>query len=299
MSTMKLYAPDYCVPGYASPSLGSWGATLNNLLDPDIGNPAISTDATTTSTQFALDLGTISTLRGAAPGADALFIPKSNLTQSATIRVKAGDAPFTSGGSGGGSIAYDSTAIAALTQILYPAGYTNAWGRNNVNTPDPIMDASYNRGVYVPFGASKIARYWWVGITDTGNPAGYVSIGRVFLGPVWQPSRNFNWGVTESLEGTRAASESANNSEFIDSTRRLRRVVTCECVGLSIDEAHAIFLPLSTYLAYDKQALFAFDPSDTYHTPRRTYLVVQQKPISISYQDLGQNNVSMMFQEVT
>lgn len=300
MAIFSIGAPNYLEPNLAALTLGSFTTTgpRDNLADPDLGNPAITTDATTTSTQVAIDLTAITTLRGEIAGADALFIPRTNLTQNATITVKAGSAAFTSGGSGGGTVAYNSGAIAALTQAMYPSGYTNAWGRNNANTPDPLMDGAYNRGVLVLFGATKRAPYWWVGISDTSNPDGYVSLSRMFLGPLWSSSVAPDLGFTMSLEGSRSSTESATNAEYIDPHRRLRRVVTFQTSNLPLDESLSVFFPLASYLGYAKQALFIFDQTDTYHMARRAFLVTQQKAGAFAYRNYPRVDVPMVLQEV-
>ena len=85
MGIFSIGAPNYLEPNLAALTLGSFTTTgpRDNLADPDLGNPAITTDATTTSTQVAIDLTAITTLRGEIAGADALFIPRTNLTQNA------------------------------------------------------------------------------------------------------------------------------------------------------------------------------------------------------------------------
>jgi hypothetical protein len=301
MTTMKIGTPNWLEPLWAAFSLGAW-ATANpaaNLADSDFANPAISTNAAAASTQVGIDLSAVVAAIGSTPGADCLTLPKHNLTQSATIHVKAGTAAFTSLGGGGGTILYDSGVIPALPAIIYPSGML-PWGHIGTWTgaPDPVIDGAYNRPVLVQFGATIVATFWWIGIVDTANPDGVVSLARAFLGPFWQPAHNFDYGVTIEPQGTRVAVEGSDNAEFIDPTRRLKRVVTFSFTDLPEAEATAVWLPLMMYLGYAKQAVFLYDPGDALLGPRRNFMVTVQKPGAIAYATFQAGTVPLVLQEV-
>lgn len=302
MSTHRIGAPNWAEPLWVALSLGGWGSTstLANLLDPDFGLPAQSTDATTANTQFAGDFSALNTILGGnPPGFDGFMIPKHNLTQSATIRVKFGTAAFTSGGAGGGTIVYDTGVVAALPAIVYTAGLL-PWGHINTWTgaPDPIVDKSYNAPVSILFPSTVAAKFFWVGINDTANPDGYVSLSRLFLGAFWTPSKNFDYGVTIRLAGTRVANESVNNAEFIDPNRRQKRVVSFTLTDIPIDEATQVFFGLLAYLGYAKQGVFIFDPADTKNQGRTSFMFTVLQPGDFAYQNYGTENVPMQLQEV-
>lgn len=303
MGNAKIGAPNWVEPLWVVTSVsaaGKWGTpdTFVNVTDSDFGNQSISSDLAPGYVRF--DFSALATVLGSNPGMDCLMIPKHNLTQAATIRVLAGSAAFNADGTGGGSILYDSGAVAALPAIVYPAGLL-AWGHIGgwTGAPDPIMDiAAYNRCVLVQFPNTIVAKYWAVLISDAANPDGYIMLARVFLGPFYQPSINFAYGAQQDFQGDRVADTTATNSEAIDALRQLRRVATLTLADLSVDEAVAIFTGLQMYLGYAKQGALIFDPGDTYHMQRRSFMFTLQKAGSIAYDYFDGNTVPLVLQEV-
>ncbi len=108
------------------------------------------TAATVTAAYLILDLGSSIACALAA-------LLGTNLTTSATIRIRASDA--------------DPTVVGTL---LYDSGVVAAGAKANYG------------GVYKSF-TSQAARYWRFDISDAGVDDN-LQIGRVFLGPKWTPS---------------------------------------------------------------------------------------------------------------
>lgn len=303
MSNGKIGAPNWVEPLWVVTSVSAAGKfgtpdTLVNLTDSDFGNPAISNDLTPGYMRF--DFSALATVLGSNPGSDCLMIPKHNLTQAATIRVKASNTAFNADGSNAGAIIYDSGSLAALPAIVYPPGIL-AWGHINTWTgaPDPIMDiAAYNRCVLVQFGMTIVAKYWAVLVSDAANPDGFIVLNRMFLGPFYQPSINFQFGAQLNLEGERVADTTATNAEVIDPNRYLKRVANLTIADMPADEALAIFIGLQMYLGYAKQAALLFDPDDIYHMQRQSFMVTIQKPGGINYEYFDGDSVVLSLQEV-
>lgn len=309
MATTKIAAPNYAETLWMtfSATVGSWvnnldgSSSLINLRDHDFSTSAVSASAAAAHTRFAFDLTQlVSVVGGNPPGAQLLAIPKHNLTQNATIRVKAGTAAFNDDGTGGGTVVYDSGTLTALTQQAYTPGLL-PWGHINTWTgaPDPIMDVgAYNRCVLVQFGSTVVATYWWVQITDTANPDAAVILNRLFLGPYWQPSKNFDYGVTIEPVGDRVADASATNAQFIDPNRKLARLVSFTLTDIPMDEGTQVFLPLVMYMGYDKQGFFIFDPSETHSMERTAFMVTVLKPGAFAFANYGTENVPLQLLEV-
>lgn len=66
------------------------------------------------------------------------------------------------------------------------------------------------------------ARYWRVQIYDTGNPAGYVQIGRLFLGRGWTPSINYVYGAGLGYEDITPVERSLSGAEYFDIRPKFR-----------------------------------------------------------------------------
>lgn len=294
MSTLKIGAPNWIEANWATLTAltGSFGTTLDNLKDPDFGNPAIGA---ATAIEIGIDLGLLVTVMGSTPTSNAIFIPRSNLTQAATWRVKAGSAPFTAGGGGGGTVAYDSTAVSAKTQNPYPSTVT-MFGAVSPTTYQAQIDSSYSNPCLLQFTAAT--RYWYISISDSTNPDGFISLARLFLGPTFSPTYNMDFGVQIEAYGNRQADTSISNTDFIDPTPVPRRMVTFNVTDIPEDEATAYFLRLSMYLSYSKQALFLFSPLDTYHMPLRSFMATQFKLGIISYHNPNTGDYAAQFLEV-
>lgn len=60
------------------------------------------------------------------------------------------------------------------------------------------------------------ARYWRLRIIDTSNVAGYVDIGRMFIGEVWQPKTNYDYGGSTGYEDPSLIETSIGGAEYFD-----------------------------------------------------------------------------------
>lgn len=148
-----------------SPSIGSWGTTLANLQIRDAGQLAVSTDDATASTKIGIDQGSAQTVR-------VVCLMRSNLSSAATWRVLIG-----------------STAGAS---DVYAGTWTSAWLATYSATlrRDPVL--------VLPAGYS--GRYVTIEIDDTTNPAGFVSLARVFVGGGFEPEYNASYGLVEGFQ---------------------------------------------------------------------------------------------------
>ncbi len=165
----------------ATLSAGSW-TNLNNLKTSDIGKKARSTNALAASTLFAVDLGASYTLR-------CIGLRNHNLSTAATVRFRTAAANTLPGGANN----HDSGTVNALRMTFQGDTPTN-WGEQ--------YDVS---DVF----AAVTARYLYIEITDTANAAGYVEIGRLFIGTGLQPAKNASYG---GLQGGRTELSAVNAS---------------------------------------------------------------------------------------
>lgn len=103
----------------------------------------------------------------AAASCSLLGVLGSNLTATATFRLRA-----------------SNTDVTAATGDLLDTGTISAGVKTGYGA------------IYYPFNAVA-ARYWRLDLTDTSLPDN-LQVGRLFLGPSWQPSINqeYGWSVT-------------------------------------------------------------------------------------------------------
>jgi len=157
---------------------GSWTTALPlaNLKTRQVTQPARSTDCLTASTKFTIDLTQMRSLR-------AVGLVNHNLSATASWRVKLG-------ATSGGAEIYDSGVLPVWTMTF---GDGLEWGDSGWwegTTDDDYIGAPF-AAIHTLTDGFLSARYATIEITDTTNPAGYVQVGRVFIGggivPTYMP----------------------------------------------------------------------------------------------------------------
>lgn len=162
---------------------GGASSTLNNLKTRYLRQPAVSDGDGTSATQFTIDLGSEQTV-------GLIALVNHNITV------------------GSGQITLTGANDASFTEI--------AWRGNCM-----LAYAGGDFAVALPDGLA--ARYWKVEITDTSNAAGYISIGRVFIGPAFAPAQGLEFNSSVGVESRAGVNEAWSGMEHFE-PRRSRRV---------------------------------------------------------------------------
>lgn len=299
MSIGIIGAPNWVETGWvtfsgALPATWSTG-DLANLCTPPFGEQAISN--TVTPGYIRADFSALATVLGRNPGASFLMIPKHNLTMAATYVVRAGSAAFNADGTGGGTLALNISG-SLFPSVVYPSPIA-PWGEASYSgANNPIIDAAYNRPAIVQFPSQVLAKFWAINISDSGNPDGVLKLSRLFLGPSYQPSINWQYGASMDFAGDRVSQVTQSNAEYIDPTRQLKRVWNLSLADLPEDEVWSYFVGLQMYLGYAKQGALIFDPGDVYHMLRRSFMFTILKPGGLVTPYFGGWNAPLQLQEV-
>ena len=231
---------------------GSWltgDLSLDSLKDDDLNKVARSTDPSSASTTFTVDLGAVMDIRVVA-------LLAHNASKTATVRIRAGaESNFSDN-------LYDQTLPFYFT--MYPQGGL-PWGHPDFWTggimPDDLIAQFPKQLIAVlTTNYSLQVRYLRFDITDTGNPDGYFELGRCFVAPAWQPSRNLLYGVTFGLESKTTSEESRGGTEFFDiwAYRRTTQFT------LSINQAQGLaqIFEMQRRLGIHDELFFLRDPDD-------------------------------------
>lgn len=167
---------------------GAWSTALPlaNLKTRPIKQPARTADALAASTQWVVNLGSAMDVRVVA-------LLGHNLSLAATIRARA----------------YSDS---GLTQLVHDTGTVNAY---------PVTFGAKERTAYpnnwiLPLASIVTAQYWKWEITDTANAAGYLEIGRCWIGPAWQPSTGISYGDSLGYEPQETVTESHGGNGYTD-----------------------------------------------------------------------------------
>ena len=210
MGLSQLAYPDRTL--LATLSGGSWnaGLPLANIQNPLISKVARTTDALAASSTIIVDLGAQYPVQMCA-------ILGHNLTIAATIRFRG----------------YTDVGMTVLAQdsggSAWPASYTATdAAAAPTNTIRPLGTAT--------------ARYWKVEIVDTANPAGYIQLGRVWIGPSWIPAVGVAYGADIMYDPRSISEESLGGVLWFD-LRAPRRKGTISFPALTpIERRTAILL---------------------------------------------------------
>jgi len=236
----------------ATLSGGSWltgDLSLQSLKDPDPKKVARSTNAQTGSTTITVDLGSAMDIR-------CIFLLNHNASINATVRIRAG---VTSDFSVN---LYDQTLSFYFT--MYPQGGLPVghpdYSTGGTMPTDLIADFPKQLIAVLTPNYSLQVRYLRFDISDTGNTDGYFQLGRCFIAPAWQPSRNLLYGVTFGFETTTTSTETRAGSEFFD-IRAYRRV-TQFTLSLNVAQGLAQVFEMQRRIGLHDELFFLRDPDE-------------------------------------
>lgn len=208
---------------------GSWsaGLPLANLLDRRIRRVARSSDLAPASTQFTVALPKLRPIR-------VLLIVGHTLSVSARYRITWADDPGFSKGAG-------TTEWQAVWPRMFATSELN-WEDDNfwLGTLSSEDAEGYPATLRCVLPTAIYKRYWKFEIIDTGNAAGYVDLGRLFLGDGWQPAWNLSYGGSIGWEDKTSVSESFGGEEYFGDQPRYR-VMRFRLQSLNQDEWRRVF----------------------------------------------------------
>lgn len=124
----------------------------------------------------------------------------------------------------------------------------------------PYLDTTSRQFVY-PLASTSLRRYWRVTVTDTS--LSYIEAGKLIIGPISDPTRNFSPEWREFSEDRSIISESVGGDTFVN-LRTIKRGVEIELKALTAAEAtawartlmvaHGQSRPFLTVLSHDATA---------------------------------------------
>jgi hypothetical protein len=262
----------------ATLSAGSWlsGAPLANLQQGQMSLRARSTNADAASTQFRVDIGNANTV------VRLVAIARHNLTPAATYRITAGT-------TAGAADLYDSG-----TLEVWPAVYDQLeleWEDDNFW--DCQLTAAEAEGYPISLihdcAANIRARYWTLYFTDTANPATYVELARLWMGPLWAPQVGVAVGDAFGWEGRSQSVYSLGGVAYHD-VQAPARVLRFKLPMLSDAEALGVVLDTQRRLGTYGQLWVIQDPDDRARGFKRNFMCRARKldPLVARMADLNE-----------
>lgn len=249
----------------ATLSGGSWGSgsplaglVLANLQSRIIGKVARSTSAALVNAKFDIDLGAAKNIR-------LVGLINHNCSLAALVRIRgASDAAF--------STVLDDSGWLPVWPAVYPSTSLD-WEDDNWWTGQYTDEqrAGYTAAFVYALSINTVARYWRIEFDDTTNAAGYIQLGRVFIGPAWQPSENPQYGPGLGWETRTEIQEALGGAEYFQ-RRTPYRVQTINLDFMTDDAALGNAFEIQRRAGLDLELLWVHDPDDTIHALRRRFI---------------------------
>ena len=249
---------------------------LTNLQDRLLSRLARSTNLDTVSTQFLLSLTSARTI-------SVLALCRHNLSGAATWRIRA----------------YSDT---GLTDLLYDSGSVNVWEAmydqdqlewqdDNFWSGQPRaedFEGHYWNAIHV-LPRIVSARFWKVEMVDASNPDGFVEVGRLFLSEAWVPTYNMSYGASIVYTSRTEVEEAWDGTEYFD-VKAPYRTARFSLENISHEEAMFRAFDIQRVASIHKEVLFVWDPDDTKHLIRRSFLgrLQELSPLEQPYYDAHQ-----------
>lgn len=244
----------------ATLSNGSFQPTLpiTNLQTRVLGQLARTTDLELSSTVIDIALPK-------AKSARIVALCNHNISLYAKYRLRASADP------GFSTSLFDSGWV-AVWPIIYPYGslpWEDARWWSGKDSLDSLAGQYATLTIILP--KAVVARYWRLEIDDSGNKAGYIQAGRVFIGPAWQPSVNPSFGMGTGWETKTDVQTALGGAEYFG--RRVPYRVTKFTIDyLTETEGLTQAFDIDRMAGIDQEVFWVHDPNDTVHAQRRQYL---------------------------
>jgi hypothetical protein len=237
---------------------GSWSATLplNNIKTRQLSKKARTTNAVNASTKlrFALDLERI---------IGSIAIVNHNMQKDATWRYRVYS------DSGYATLVYDSGTINVWP--LMPFG-SYEWEDSrfwDLQLSAEEIALFTKTLTYVPSTVAS-ARYYQIEFFDSTNTDGYVELGRIFIGAIYQPELNMNLGASIGDETNTIVDVALSGAEFFD-RRTSSRVAQFTLDHLTYNES-IINGDIMKISGTDAEVLYIYDDNTPLDLHRRAFL---------------------------
>jgi hypothetical protein len=267
---------------------GSWTSALplSNLQIRQLGKVARSTNATLASTQFDVNFSTN------PQNINVINLTNHSISVYGTYRIRIwSDVGMT-------NLKYDS-GFQNVYPVVYPYGYleweNNGFWRGSYTTAQLV---GYTSSLNHILDKNYLATYMRIEINDTTNPAGYISIGRLFTAPTWQPVVNAQFGSASlGWESPTQVQAAISGAEYFQ-RRTPYRVAKFTFDILTVDESFAQAFEMFRQAGLDGEVLFIQNPNDTIHAIRTRFLGRLRTLSPIEYPNYGMNKAAYDLKEL-
>lgn len=243
----------------ATLSGGSWASTLplTNMQRRPLSKIARSANALAASTKFSVHLASPTYI------VRKVMLWGHNISTTGTVRVYGGT-------TAGANDVYDSGSLP-----VWPSVPSEDLEWEDDNYWLGTLSADEVEGYPIRFscdvGGNLRAEYWTVEIVDTGNADGYVEIGRLWMGPFWSPSINYDTGDEIGWEPQSDEQRSRGGVLYFDEQSSVR-TFAFQLGTLTDAEAYGSLMELQRVARNSREVVVIPDPGDATYGYKRDIL---------------------------
>ena len=180
---------------------------------------------------------------------------------------------------------------------IYPFG-SQPWGSESwwSGTLSAEAAADYRVSWLYVAGSEVLGRYGTLEIDASGNPDGYIDIGRLVVARGWSPKINISRGWQAGWRDSSRKTRAKGGAGFAD-REPSRRWFRMNMDWLEIKEAFGGPWEMQRTLGTTEPFLFVHDPADTELSVQRTCMVTATNLAGITHQKPGINTFPLELEE--
>lgn len=303
MANLVIARPNLCRPNptFATVQVsgGDWlpERPLTNILQSRLNKVARSSDVTTASTQFWVDLGAERRIKVFAfPYIRGL---KSDGTISGYLSLTARFRVYGTYEDTSSTLIADSGSV-DQHPVIYPLGtlpVTDPSFITGTITDEDAAKSNWKQPVWY-FSSDEInGRYIYVTIDAAGSGLQHLDVPPLTVAPGMQPEINMQYGASLGVEDLTLVQEADSGAEFFDE-RPKRRVWRFTLAHQEEDSAHIQLLDMIRQDGVSTPVFFIFDPDDTEHKERRSFLGRLRSLSPLEFPYFNRNSMAFEISEI-
>lgn len=241
----------------ATLSGGAWISTLprSNLQTRELAEVARSSSLAAAATQFTV------TFNSPNPSIECIALVAHNLSPAAQWRITAANALGTKSETTGWMDVWPRLSPAEL-EWEDDRWWSGIQDTETIAQFTPLLVWANGRKLWPSAKYTNNPGTWLIELSDPANPAGFVQVGRLFIGKAFRPKYNYSWGAGLGYETDTTVARSLGGVPFFD-RREGERVFEFRLGNLNDAEAYGAVLLMQRRVGVDGEVIVLPDSDRT------------------------------------
>lgn len=160
----------------------------------------------------------------------------------------------------------DVTALANQTATepapAFDSGWLDAWPAAWLAATTAEQQEGADLPAIIRTGTLQTYPWWRLDLSDPTNAAGFVELGRVFMGAAWTPPRGMASGASTGFINRASITEAYSGAEYFDDNQANPRIHEFELPCLNKEDAVLIGLEMQRQLGTTRELFVIWDSAD-------------------------------------